>query len=90
MGRCVAASIDVDDLWPRDADHRYRLYGRRGAELDVLAAAPDPGGIGQAIVQIHADQKEAGGTLGDLGVTGVLDAVDGEWIVLPWPKGPHA
>lgn len=81
--------IDVDVLWPRDEEHRYRLYGRRGRELTVLAAAPTAGGIGEAILQLHADAKEAGGTLGDSGVTGILDAVDREWIVVPWQKGTH-
>lgn len=85
----VAHSLDVDVLWPRDEEHRYRLYGRRGEELYVLAAAPTPGGIGEAIFQLHQDAKEAGQTLGDQGATGILDAVEGEWIVVPWQKGSH-
>lgn len=93
-----ASALTHDALWPRDEQHRYRLYGRVGRALTVLAAAPDPGGIGQAIVTLHADAKEAGGSLGDSGQIGVLDTLPekvmydsdghrlGEWIVLPWSR----
>lgn len=85
--------LDVDVLYPRDAAHRYRIYGRVGDRLDVLAATDSAGGIGEALVQIHADQKEVGRRLADLGTIGVLDVLpdgpghpNGEWIVLPWER----
>jgi hypothetical protein len=80
--------IDSDDLWPRDEEHRFRLYGRLGDELTVLAAASSPGGIGEAIIQIDLDQREIhpNRCLGDLGATGVLDAVERRWIVSPWHR----
>lgn len=89
MAKATAYEIETDALWPRDDEHRYRLYGRRGEDLRVLAAAGTPAGVGEAIFQLHRDAKEAGGTLGDDGVTGILDAVEREWIVVPWPKGSH-
>jgi hypothetical protein len=78
--------IDPDAVYPRDEAHRYRLYGRDGDALTVLACAPDPEGVGAAIAQLHADQREHGGTLGDLGQIGILDAVEREWIVNPFPR----
>lgn len=79
--------ITVDDLWPRDADHRYRVYGRRGEDLHVLAACADAGGIGLILVTLHNDQKQVGARLADLGQIGVLDTIENDWIVLPWNRG---
>lgn len=85
--------MNVDDLWPRDALHRYRLYARIGSELRVLCACPEPGGIGQAIVQLHADAQEVGRRLADEGQIGVMDVMPGgelsptgEWIVPPFNR----
>lgn len=78
--------IDHDEIYPRDELHRFRLYGRRARGLSVLVAAPSLEAIGTAIGQLHEDQKEAGLKLGDLGATGILDVVEGEWIVNPWPR----
>lgn len=80
-----------DELWPRTEEFRYRIYGRVGRELKVLAVATDPGGVGMALVQIHADQKSRGRRLADLGQIGVLDVIGdgpglGDWIVLPWSR----
>lgn len=91
----MTVHLTEDDVWPRVPEYRYRLYARRGLRLEVLAAAPDPGGIGAAIVQLHEDEKAArpGGRLADRGVIGVLDVLpdrpstaEGEWIVLPWQR----
>lgn len=87
-------SIPMDAIYPRDAAHRYRIYMRDDDGLHVLAATDSAGGIGEAIVQIHADQKEHGRRLADLGTLGVLDVLPddgpghphGEWIVLPWSR----
>jgi hypothetical protein len=78
--------IDSDDLWPRDEQHRYRVYGVIGDDRGVLACAATPGGIGVAIVQLHEDCKAAGMRLADCGKIGVLDAVAGEWLVLPYDR----
>lgn len=78
--------LDQDIVYPRDADHRYRLYARENDTLSVLACAPSPESVGAAVFQLHADQKEHGETLGDLGALGVYDAIDREWIVLPWHR----
>lgn len=88
--RAIPFEIDTDVLYPRDAEHRFRLYGRIGDSLNVLATTDSPAGIGTAIVQIHDDQKEAGRRLADLGTIGVLDVMAGgprgEWVVLPWER----
>lgn len=80
-----------DDVWPRDdPDYRYRLYARRGHTLEVLACAPDAGGIGAAIVALDEDMRAVGGALPDVGVIGILDVADGprgRWILLPWQRG---
>lgn len=79
-------TIDHDDLWPRDEAHRYRLYAVRGDEREVLAATPTMGGIGLAIGIIHDDCKQAGKRLADLGMVGIYDAINGEWILLPFTR----
>jgi len=79
--------ITHDDLWPRDAEHRYRLYVVRGPEREVLAAAPTMQGIGLAISTIHDDCKQVGRRLADLGKVGILDAIEREWILMPFDRG---
>lgn len=81
--------IDIDDLYPRDAEHRFRIYGCRGDSLDVVAVASDLASVGVAIGQIHEDMRSVGGDLGDLGAFGLLDAVAGEWLIKPFPRGNH-
>lgn len=88
--RAAPATIDSDALWPRDEQHRWRIYARRGGHLDVVAATDCPEGIGPALVQIDADQREHGETLGDLGAIGVLDAVEGRWLILPWHRPDYS
>lgn len=86
-----------DELWPRVPEYRYRVYAVRSGgrtsraleEMEVLAAAPDAGGLGQAILTLHEDEKAAGRKLSDRGRIGVLDVLagpKGEWIVLPWDR----
>lgn len=86
MSRSAAFMIDSDVLYPRDAANRFRLYGRRGDSLDVLATCADFEAAGVAIGQLHADAKEAGGQLGDCGAFGLLDAVAGEWVIKPFSR----
>lgn len=90
LAATVASALPVlegPDPYPRDPENRYRLYVRVGDRLEVIATAPDAGGLGCAIVTIHDDQRTVGRRLADLGRVGVLDAVAGEWIVLPWDRG---
>lgn len=82
----VVHEITTDQLWPRDEEHRYRLYARRGSQLEVLAAAGTPGGVGVAIFQLDADEREQGGALGDLGAFGILDVIERRWVVSPWHR----
>lgn len=81
--------LDHDAIWPRDEQHRFRLYGRTGDDLRVLAAAPSLEAIGTAIAGCDGDQREAGEEFGDLGQIGILDVIDRRWIVNPFPQGPH-
>lgn len=76
--------MNYDDIYPRDELHRYRLYKRTELDgLELLAAAPDAGGIGQAIFTLN---EEAGGQLWLNGRLGILDAILSRWIVNPWSK----
>lgn len=78
--------IDGDALYPRDEAHRYRIYARRGQdELDVLACA-SARSLGLALLTLDEDERERGRRLVDLGAIGVLDAVAGRWIILPWHR----
>ena len=79
--------LSQEAVYPHDEEHRYRIYARRGDELHVLACA-DRDGIGLAILTLHADCRKAGRRLADLGAFGLYDAVAGEWIVMPWLRGP--
>lgn len=73
------------DVYPHDEQNRYRLVAWNDPDLRVLATAPDSGGLGAMIVQLDQDENEAtGGYLGDLGSIGILDVVDGRWIIKPW------
>lgn len=82
--------IPEDAVYPRDEEHRYRLYARRGrgrnVELDVLACAGSPQALGLAIITLDQDEAERGRRLVDLGAIGVLDAVEHRWIIQPWHR----
>lgn len=87
--------ILIDTIYPRDADHRYRLYAVLGDERRVLAAAPDAGSLGLMIVTLHEDAKTAGRRLADEGRIGVLDTMPGgklsptgEWVIQPYDRDP--
>lgn len=95
----VAYEIDPELLWPRDLDHRYRIYAVRGPrdeDREVLAATDSPCGIGAALVTLNEDEKEASPRrrLYDLGRIGVLDVMpggkpspSGEWLIHPYWRG---
>lgn len=80
-------SLPRDEVWPRTPEFRYRIYARQGDKLDVLAATPTPQGIGVALKQLDADERERGRRLVDRGAIGVLDAMEGYWLIMPWHKG---
>lgn len=89
------APLTVDDLWPRDLENRYRIYAIVGDDRTVIAAAPDAGGVGMALITLHEDQKTIGRRLADLGRIGVMDMCPGgvigpkgEWIVQPYDRRP--
>lgn len=83
-------AIAPDDLYPRDDEHRYRIYARRGDDLRVLACAGSPEALGVALVCLDDDQGGLGERLYELGQIGVLDAVRGRWLILPWTRPPAA
>lgn len=87
------SALEFDHVWPRDEQHRYRVYSVNGNRMEVLAAAPDPEGFGLALATIHADERAAGTEgLRDLGMIGVLDVLDGgpdapgNWIIVPFTR----
>lgn len=86
--------IDVDAVYPRDEEYRFRIYARRGRgrtmALDVLACAGSPAALGVALVTLDEDEREHGRRLCDHGAIGVLDAVARRWIVLPWHRPEEA
>jgi hypothetical protein len=84
----VSYSLPTDELYPRDEAHRLRVYARQGDDLRVLACC-DVDSLGATLLQLDEDERERGERLVDLGAIGVLDAVEGRWLVLPWhrPEG---
>lgn len=88
------------DLDPHCPEQRYRLYRRRGDELECVAACADPAHV----VGMIADQRDpdAGATLLDDDAVGLLDAhgfrehnpldqlgnytLPGSWLIKPWVK----
>lgn len=88
------SSIAVDDIYPRDAEHRYRLYAVIGDERKLLAAAPAEG-VGTMLLTLHNDYREIGRRLIDEGRLGILDVMPGgnphragEWVVQPYDRRP--
>ena len=43
-------------------------------------------GLGLALITLHEDAKAAGRRLVDEGKIGILDAVTGDWLILPWHR----
>lgn len=81
----MAIVIPSTALYPRDEAHRLRIYARRGDDLRVVAAT-DADGLGTALLQLDADEREHGRRLSDLGAIGVLDAIERRWLILPWHR----
>jgi hypothetical protein len=80
--------MDIDQLWPRDEQHRYRIYrlGKDGQE--VMAATPTKAGVGVAICALSEEGEFAPDYR-----TGVLDVLargpgrPGRWVVSPYATG---
>lgn len=66
----------------RPEGEQYVVYALRGGELRELAAAPNAGSLGAALVTLHEESGDGG--LHSLGSIGVRDAKKKKWIVLPW------
>lgn len=72
-----------------DPQQRFRLYRQRGrGKAECVATTDEPGGIGQALVQLALD-----GNLKPDDSVGVLDAMPngepaetGTWLVNPYPR----
>jgi hypothetical protein len=77
--------IPSDALYPRDEAHRLRIYARQDDRLTVVAAS-DPEGLGPALLQLDADERERGRRLVDLGAIGVLDSIEHRWLIMPWHR----
>lgn len=73
---------------PRPAEERFVLYAQRDGELRELACAPDPQGLGLAIVELHRDGQtnDHRYRLYEEGMIGIRDSAAGEWIVLPFTR----
>lgn len=68
------AVFSMDDHYPREPAHRYRIYRLRAGDREVLGTTPTAGGIGEGIVAWAEE-----GDLLDSDVLGVLDCQgDGE------------
>ena len=78
--------IDSDDLYPRTEEERFRIYARKGNQRPRVVATTDAEGLGSALLQLDADERERGRRLVDLGAIGILDAVERRWLVMPWHK----
>lgn len=84
--RSAAFTIESDALYPRDEANRFRIYARKGRRRPYVVATTDAEGLGPALLQLDADQREYGLRLVDLGAIGILDAVERRWLVMPWHR----
>lgn len=76
-------AYQIDDFYPRDEAHRFRIYARRGDDLRVVAAGPD---IHVMLTTLDEDAEREGEHLYEQGALGILDAVRGRWLVHPWHR----
>jgi len=69
---------------PRDAEHRFRLYGvRDGDVLDILGSAATPADLGVLLVELGKRGNLNGTCIGVLDTYG-KDTRAGTWIVNPY------
>jgi hypothetical protein len=72
------------DLWPRDADSRFKLYCKdEHGQPQCIASAPDAQGIGLAMVTILTENAEHGDAPP---IVGLLDAGRGRWLSGLWVR----
>lgn len=79
----------ADVFYPRDEDHRYRIYRLRHNFLKVMCTTPTSEGIGLALVTLAGEDEF---TTSD--AIGVLDVMahpeepgTGKWIINPYATG---
>lgn len=89
VGRPIRQGKDrdrrYDDVFPRGiGPYRFRVYRLRAGQLDLIAAAPEPGDMGDALFRLYSE----GEFIGDDSV-GVLDTAEdpGHWVVSPFTLG---
>lgn len=79
-----------DDAFPRDEQHRYRIYrlraGANDRERECIAAEPDPQSLGVKLVELGKAGKLADCAVGILDVLGEPDE---KWILRPWLPSPR-
>lgn len=78
-----------DEIAPRgEGGERYRIYRLRAGDLQLLATAGDPQGVGLGLVTLWEEGEFDGGD----DSLGILDtATDpGHWIANPWALGRRA
>ena len=76
------SDLTTDQIWPRNAEHRYRLYAAKGEELRIVAASPDLAGIGGALataLEEHELRDERVGVMDTFGGSG-----PGAWLANPF------
>jgi len=80
--------LTTDDIWPRDEEHRYRLYvfeyeKDHVAEAKILAAGPSLASVGEAFGRLLEERE-----FHPLDRIGVLDtgatATPGVWVMNPY------
>ena len=94
------SSPPLADLDPHRPEQRYRLYRRRGAVLECVAAVADEAHV----VALIRDQRDpdAGATISDDDAVGLLDShglhdvnpldddgnytLPGSWLIKPWAR----
>ena len=73
----------TDEVWPRDEEHRFRLYARRGEVLRIVAAGPSLESVGVAFAQaIWEEEFSREDSVGVLDVRPHLES--GSWLVSPF------
>lgn len=78
--------MTIKEPWPRDEEHRYRLYTLTGRRLKVVAAAPTLEDIGCAFGTCLAEEQiDAESRVGVLDTRGGNPS--GTWVVNPYAKG---
>jgi hypothetical protein len=79
------ARLEYELLWPRNEEHRFRIYRLADEEPVCIATAPDESSVGLAIVTIAREGQFANCNFGLLDTHGT-DEKPGEWLIKPWDQ----